>query len=56
MLTLEYLKNQYKGVSVNDAIKDIEHRIFMNEMQNRMDFNFDRMLNALLKELKTMQQ
>jgi hypothetical protein len=54
MLTIETLRNQYKGVAVEDAIEDLETRIFMNEMQSRMDFEFNAMLKKLLKEFKSL--
>ena len=54
MLTLEYLRSQYKGVAVEVAIEDLETRIFINEMQSRMDFEFNAMLKKLLKEFKNL--
>ena len=54
MLTIETLRNQYKGVAVKVAIEDLETRIFINEMQSRMDFEFNAMLKKLLKEFKNL--
>lgn len=48
----EVIINSIKGLSKDEAIKNLEDRIFYEEMADYMDFEFVDLCKEIIKELK----